>query len=226
MDLWLSDEQAALQDAENRFLVHSYGKAGDPLLRARIAVGLGLPAKAIEILAGSNADLYGIDGLQLLLEQLIRVGLAADARTLLDRDELRRNPDRLGLYEGHDYLDRPWGYRLHAYDCFDLCASVAAGRYVGAAGAAERLRSRLRAQEEASRRNVQRSTRIVRAGEGMARHPPLTRNPIRAAVRKLSTTSVFNALPAIGRAAARVGVGTRNTAASVADGPHTQLSCN
>ena len=47
---------------------------------------------------------------------------------------------------------RPWSYALHAYDWFELLQSAAAGRYLEAVGAADRLRARLRAQEGGSRR--------------------------------------------------------------------------
>jgi hypothetical protein len=165
----LEEMENELQDAENRFVVQTHGKAGEPLLRARIAFGLGMPGKAIETLAGSNADLYGVEGLRLLLELLIWTGQAADARSLLDRAELKRNPDGLGSYDipGGAANGRPWGYRLHAYDWFDLCQSAAAGRYVAAAGAAERLRTRLRAQEEIARRNLQRGAAFALASEAM-----------------------------------------------------------
>jgi hypothetical protein len=149
----LEEAENALQDAENRFLVRTYGMAGDPLGRARIAAGLGLPARAVDILTTSHADLYGAEGLRLLLEMLLWTGQAADARALLDRDEIRRYPDALGTHDvaGVMHEARPWAYRLPAYDWFDLCQSAAAGRYAAAAAAAERLRARLRAEEVGAR---------------------------------------------------------------------------
>jgi hypothetical protein len=149
----LDETENALQDAENRFLVQTYGMAGDPLGRARIAAGLGLPARAIDILTMSHADLYGAEGLRLLLEMLMWTGQAADSRALLERDEIRRNPESLGFHEipGGTQDGRAWGYRLHAYDWFDLCQSAAAGRYAAAVAAAGRLRDRLQAQENGAR---------------------------------------------------------------------------
>jgi hypothetical protein len=149
----LEEAENALQDAENRFLVRTYGMAGDPLGRARVAAGLGLPARAINILTTSHADLYGAEGLRLLLEMLLWTGQAADARALLERDEIRRSPDALGTHEipGGVRDGRPWAYRLPAYDWFDLCQSAAAGRYAAAAAAAERLRARLQSQEAGAR---------------------------------------------------------------------------
>ena len=152
----LEETENVLQDAENRFLVQTHGAAGDPLGRARTAVRLQLPGRAIEILTTSHVDLYGAEGLRLLLELLVWTGQAADARALLDREELRKNPDALGLHEipGGDTSGRPWAYQLHAHDWFDLLTAAAAGRYVFAAGAAERLRERLQAQEVGGRRPV------------------------------------------------------------------------
>jgi hypothetical protein len=145
----LAQAENAWQDAENRLAVRSYGAAGDPLARARAAVRLGLPGRAIDILTESHADLYGVEGLRLLLELLLWTGRAADARALLERAELRRNPDTLGVYEipGGVTGGRSWGYRVHAYDWFDFCEAAAAGHYAGAMAAAERLRVGLHREE-------------------------------------------------------------------------------
>lgn len=150
----LEEAEHALQDAENRFLILTHGAAGDPLARARAAARLRMPGRAIEILTTSHPDLYGAEGLRLLLELLVWTGQAADARALLERDEVRRNPDWLGAHEigGGEVQGRPWAYYFPAHDWFDLLAAAAAGRYVVAAGAVERLRARLQAQEGGSRR--------------------------------------------------------------------------
>ena len=152
----LEELENAVQDAENRFLVRTHTLAGDPLARARAAADLGLAGRALVILTTSHADLYGAEGLRLLLELLVWTGQAADARALLDRPELRRNPDVLGNYviPGGVQDGRPWSYALHAYDWFDLLQAAAAGRYATAAALAERLRDRLRAQEGGSRRGL------------------------------------------------------------------------
>lgn len=149
----LEEAENALQDAENRFLVQSFGLAGDPLRRARIATRLGLPARAIETLTTSHADLYGPEGLRLLLELLVWTGQAADARALLDRDEIRKNPDVLGTHDVPGGLQdgRPWGYQLHAHDWFECCVSAAAGKYPAATGALGRLQARLEGFESGAR---------------------------------------------------------------------------
>src|SRR5262245_3995233 len=153
----LAETENAWQDAENRLAVRTYGQAGDPMARARTAAALGLPGRAIDILTESHADLYGPDGLRLLLELLLWTGRAQDARALLERGELRRNPGSLGGYEIPVGLHggRPWVYRVPAYDWFDLCEAAAAGRYAGATAVAERLRVGLGREEASARRPAQ-----------------------------------------------------------------------
>lgn len=140
----------AVQDQENLFLVRTHTLAGDPLARARIAVGLGLGGRAVDTLVKSHPDLYGADGLRLLLDLLLQTGQIAEARVLLDREELRRNPAFLDAYAfpGGEKDGRAWGYRLPAYDWFDFCQCAAAGRYDRAAIALDRIHARLR-QESA-----------------------------------------------------------------------------
>jgi tetratricopeptide (TPR) repeat protein len=140
-----------VQDNENRFLVRTHRLAADPLARARTAVELGLPGKAIdEVLLRAHADLYGVDGLQLLLQLLLATGRAAEARELLDRSELRQNPDGLGVTDVFGGRDggRLWNYRFFAYDWFDLCQVCAAGNYEGASNTLERIRSRMKYEQD------------------------------------------------------------------------------
>jgi hypothetical protein len=141
----------AVQDAENWFLIRTTGLAGDPLRRARIAAGLGLAQKAIDLLRTSHPDLYGSEGLNFLADLLLQTGQAAECRVLLDRAELRGNPQALGV---HALPGRAGGlrglYPLPAYDWFDLCQCAAAGRYDSARAAADRIAGRLEAEERAA----------------------------------------------------------------------------
>jgi tetratricopeptide (TPR) repeat protein len=143
----LREIEATVMTAENRFVVHSDTLAADPLARARLAVSLGLAGKALdEVLLRSHPDLYGIEGLRLLLELLLRTGRAADARDLLDREELQGNPDSLGAYDlpGRSRDGRHWTYRFPACVWFDLCQAAAAGDYNRASGVLQALRERLK----------------------------------------------------------------------------------
>jgi hypothetical protein len=70
-----------VDDAEKHFLVRSYRLTGEPLARARLALQLGLASKAInDVLLRTHSDLYGIEGLRLLIELLLDTGRAQDAR--------------------------------------------------------------------------------------------------------------------------------------------------
>jgi tetratricopeptide (TPR) repeat protein len=144
---------ARVQDSQNRFVVRTYDLAADPLARARVAMQLGLPGKALDdVLLRSHSDLYGVEGIRLVLDLLLLTGRAQDARELLEREELRRNPDGLGVYElpGRPQ-GRRWGYVFPAYDWFDLCQAASAGNYARAAGALERMRGRMQRQGELMR---------------------------------------------------------------------------
>ncbi len=144
--------EGLVQDAENRYLIRTAGLAGDPLTRAGIAAELGLPQKAIDVLRLSHPDLYGAAGISLLLDLLLQTGQTSEARVLLDRAELRRNPDSLGVFTLPGKSPQgapPWAYRFPSYDWFDLCQCAAAGRYAGAGTAIERLRNQLDKDERA-----------------------------------------------------------------------------
>jgi hypothetical protein len=142
--------EAAVFESENRFLIRTFGLGGDPLTRARIAGESGLPQKAIDVLLASHPDLYGGEGLSLLADLLLQTGQAAECRHLLDRDELRRNPETLGVatIPGRPHPDgHTWAYRLPAYDWYDLCQCAAAGNYPGAGAAFDRIGEHLGALE-------------------------------------------------------------------------------
>ncbi len=124
--------EAEMQDAENRYLIRAIGLAGDPLSRARTAAELGLAQKAIDVLLAAHPDLYGAVGVGMLAELLLQTGQFAECRVLLDRNEIRLNPNVLGIYN----LPRRAGgkanqgaYRLPAYSWLDFCQCAAAGRY-------------------------------------------------------------------------------------------------
>ena len=145
----IDEHERTVQDGENRFLVHTFSLSGNPLERAQLARDLGLGGKAIDVLVHSHPDLYGVDGIRLLLDLLLQAGRLNEARILLDREELVRNPGALDLYRlpGGTKNGKPWRYAIPAYDWFDFCESAAAGRYDRADLALERLRERLEGVE-------------------------------------------------------------------------------
>ncbi len=167
--------EGALRDAENRFLVRTTGLAGDPLARARVAAELGLTQQAIDVLLASHPDLYGAVGLGLLADLLLQTGQVAECRTLLDREELRRNPSALGYYN-MPRMPNPDGtrgtYRLHAYDWLDFCQCASAGRYPGALAALERMSERLEAEERQALPPVATGTAVLLASDAGLGVPP------------------------------------------------------
>jgi hypothetical protein len=153
-----------VEDGENRFAVATATLAGEPLKRAQIALQNGLAAKAIDdVLLRSHADLYGVDGIRLLLELLLRTGRARDARDLLDRHEMKANPAGLGVYAlsaGHR-----WNYRFGAYDWFDFCQSAAGGAIDRASAALQRLREPMRVAFDQNLVHLRRHFSVLSAQE-------------------------------------------------------------
>jgi hypothetical protein len=146
----LEQIESVVQDSENRYLIQTRTLAADPLARALLARRLGLADKALDVLLRSSPDLYGVEGLQLLLELLLHTGRAQDARILLDRDELRRNPAGLksyGLAGGRESGMR-WSYTLPAYEWFDFCQAAAAGNYDRAALVLASIRESMKLSED------------------------------------------------------------------------------
>jgi tetratricopeptide (TPR) repeat protein len=97
--------------------------------------------------------LYGAEGLKFLVDLLLRTGQVVEARVILDRKELRANPDAFGFYilPGKAHADgHRWHYRFYAYDWFDLCECAAAGRYDAAIGALHRVMGHFEREERMS----------------------------------------------------------------------------
>jgi tetratricopeptide (TPR) repeat protein len=169
--------------------------AGDPFGRARVARNLGLAGKAIDVLLKSHPDLYGEDGLRMLLDLLLSTGQADAAGAMLEREELVRNPDALGYYElpGAMREGRRWSYRLHAYDWFTFAQAAAAGRYDRAIPALGRLRERLRADARfLAPRVLSAFSRQLGSEVGLAAPPPTVLNRLHSGrERELMSEMVF-----------------------------------
>lgn len=175
--------EVAVFDAQNRFVVRTHGLSSDPLARARIAGELGLPQQAIDVLLASHPDLYGAEGLSLLADLLLQTGQAAECRVLLEREELRRHPEVLGLatLPGWPHPDgRRWSYQLPAYDWFTCCVAAAAGDHAAACAALDRIDEQLAQFESEGSRWI--ADAIVRQftadlGSGLPPAPLLARLP-------------------------------------------------
>jgi hypothetical protein len=153
-----------VEDGENRYAVAAVSLTGEPLKRAYLALQNGLAGKAIDdVLLRSHADLYGVEGIRLLLELLLLTGRARDAGELLDRKEMQSNPGGLGVYSlpaGHR-----WAYRFGAFDWFDLCRSAARGATDRAVAALDRLRRPMRVVFEQNHKQLRRRFAAQCAGE-------------------------------------------------------------
>jgi hypothetical protein len=160
----IEEMRREVEDAENRYAVGAVSLTGEPLKRAYLALQNGLAGKAIDdVLLRSHADLYGVEGIRLLLELLLLTGRAREARELLDRKEMRANPAGLGVYvlpAGHR-----WAYRFSAFDWFDLCQHAAAGATGSAVAALDRLRQPMRVVFEKNHAQMKRRFCGLCAGE-------------------------------------------------------------
>ena len=125
----VADLENEVFDREASFQVQTLKLSGDPLARARIALGLGLAALAQDILLKASSDLYGAEGLRLLAGLLIGTGQSAEAETMLAREEFKKNPGGLGLHEipSRTSDGKSIVYRLPAYDWFRYLLAAATG---------------------------------------------------------------------------------------------------
>jgi len=116
-------------DRECQFQVQTQKMSGDPLGRARIALGLGLANLGRDILLKSSSDLYGVDGVRLLAGLLISTGQASEAQILLGRNEIRQNPGGLGFQEIQSLTadGQRIVYRIPAYDWYQYLLAAATG---------------------------------------------------------------------------------------------------
>lgn len=136
------------RDNENRFVLRSVGLAGQPLARARLAAQLGLYDTALEVLQSASPALYGSEGVVLLLELLTQTGRVAEAALLLEQEQLRQQPLRLGLYQVPLTGSAGGTFELPAGYWFELVTAAAAGRYRQALQAALAIREFLRQERE------------------------------------------------------------------------------
>ncbi len=152
------DLEKAVQDRQHQFTVQTGlpGAGTDPVSRALLALRLGLPAKALEILERSQVEVFGSAGARLQLELLLMLGRAWEAREKLLDEEMQANGYKLGRFQlpviGPDRRGR--GYSLPAYEWLCLYESAANGDYDRAEGLLAAIGARLR--EEEGRMNLPR----------------------------------------------------------------------
>jgi hypothetical protein len=73
-----------------------------------------------------------LPGINFLVDLLLQTGQVSEARVLLDREEIRRNPTALGIVNvpGYPHPDgKRWTYQFPAYEWYNFCQFAASGRY-------------------------------------------------------------------------------------------------
>jgi tetratricopeptide (TPR) repeat protein len=144
--------EKVVQDRQHQFTVQSGlpSTGTDPVSRARLALRLGLPVKALEVLERSHVEVFGSAGARLELELLLMLGRAWEAREKLYDAEMQANKHKLGVFEWpvFDPAGRVRAYRLPAYEFLCLWESAANGDYDRAEELLTAIGERLRAEED------------------------------------------------------------------------------
>jgi hypothetical protein len=145
-----------VQDRQAQFVVRARPLGADPLARARLALGLGLPRQALDVLLQSQVLLFGPPGARLELELLLMLGRIDELREKLGDEEVKENRVRLGSIDPEILQPTPesqtWPSRLSAYEWLVVCQAVASGNYDEAEAALAERRDGL---QHECRRNFQ-----------------------------------------------------------------------
>jgi tetratricopeptide (TPR) repeat protein len=151
----------------NDYTLQSRPLAGDPLLRARLALRLGLARLAVDdVLLRSPGQLLRGEGTQLLLQLLLMLGRPEEARVALEDESMQENKPVLGE------TDIPF-YRLPAYEWLRLCQCAAEGDYAGAAEAAGLMRRAVHSADQQGPARLRKELPVVLATEaGLGALPP------------------------------------------------------
>jgi hypothetical protein len=143
--------QERVADHTNEYTIQARPLAGDPLLRARLALRLGLARLAVDdILLRSPGQLLGGEGTQLLLRLLLMLGRPEEARVALEDESMQRDKPVLGETDIPCPPIRGYwpAYRLPAYEWLRLCQCAAEGDYAGATEAAGLMRRAVKRAEQ------------------------------------------------------------------------------
>jgi len=169
--------EKAVQDRQQQFTVQTSlpGTGTNPRARALLAIRLGLPEKALEILGRSRVEEFGGDGARLELELLLMLGRAREARDKLYDDQMQANQRKLGYLDSPvlDPAGRVHVYRLPAYDLLCLWEAAAQGDYDRAGNLLAGIGERLRAEEvRFDLPQLRSGLALAIASEVLARCPP------------------------------------------------------
>jgi hypothetical protein len=140
-------------DRRNEFALQSQKLGAEPYRKARMALSMGLPLRALDdILTQSQMVLLGGEGIRLQVELQLLLGRIDVAREQLHREDWKANRQNLGIREiavaGASGQALP--YLLPAYDWLLLCAEAADGGYEQAAAAFQTLFDDLTGTEAAA----------------------------------------------------------------------------
>jgi hypothetical protein len=159
----VDEARKTVETNQNRFVVHSQTLSAKPLERARLALELGLAGQALDdVLLRSQPDLYGVEGLRMVLDLFLHTGRVAEARELLDRKEIQHNPNGLGVLDlpGSAGAGQRWAYRFPAYDWYSICERAAVGDYDHAVSTINQVTSRM--ESESAEMHARLTTAVAR----------------------------------------------------------------
>ncbi len=144
-----------VQDLQNQFPVRAREMGDNVLLKARLAVDMGLPRYALdEVLAKSQHLLFGPEAISVQLELLLVLGRAEEARQFLDDEDTKKIRDRLGFV--HVPAPPPLtAYRFPAHPWLAACLAAAVGDYDLAAAQVQEIRTRLDREARGTLKPVQ-----------------------------------------------------------------------
>jgi hypothetical protein len=129
-------------DRRNEFALQSQKLGAEPYPKARLALRMGLPLRALDdVLLQSQMVLLGGEGIRLEVELQLQLGRIDVAREQLHRPDWKANRQNLGFLElsvGGD-SGQALPYRFPAYSWLLLCAEAADGDYEQAAAALQML---------------------------------------------------------------------------------------
>jgi hypothetical protein len=159
----LEDQVLALDDVvrerQNAYAVRAASLHDNPLKRAELALGLGLPRTALDdVLLKSRVLLFGTGGALLELRLLLTLGRADEVREMLDDEEMRQSRQTLGSFDlpGVDGSGRPILYRIPAYEWLLCCQSAAGGDYDRADSVLQQVIASMRSEAGTNLRHLRR----------------------------------------------------------------------
>jgi hypothetical protein len=168
----VQDLERVVQEGQIKFEIRAQSQAGDPLARARLALGFGLAEQALDdILLKSRIEIFGTPGARLQLELMLNLGRAEDVRTLLAEPEIEGHRLRLGVFALPlaSWNDDGAVHEFPAYDWFHACQALALGDYDAAVTDLDACAAIYRGAEVRLMPEIRKSLAVAIAGAAGAR---------------------------------------------------------